>query len=150
LNTVGDSSVHRAIINNLKGGLFLAQKDTDAAKTAFAAAIQENPDFMPPYFSLARIYLSGNQQQKAIDQYMAVLEKDPKRAEPHMMLGTIYDMQQQFDVSEKHYRAALDINPQFAPAANNLAWLLSSREGDIDEASSLPGLPRKSCLPIPA
>jgi tetratricopeptide (TPR) repeat protein len=41
LNTVGDSSVHRAIINNLKGGLFLAQKDTDAAKTAFAAAIQE-------------------------------------------------------------------------------------------------------------
>jgi tetratricopeptide (TPR) repeat protein len=43
-------------------------------------------------------------------------------------------MQKQFDMSEKHYRAALDIDPQFAPAANNLAYLLSSREGDIDEA----------------
>jgi tetratricopeptide (TPR) repeat protein len=51
-----------------------------------------------------------------------------------MLLGTIYDMQKRFDLSEKHYRAALDINPQFAPAANNLAYLLSSREEDIDEA----------------
>jgi tetratricopeptide (TPR) repeat protein len=74
------------------------------------------------------------QQQKAIDQYTAILEKDPNQAGPHMLLGTIYDMQKQFDMSEKHYRAALDINPQFAPAANNLAYLLSSREGDIDEA----------------
>jgi tetratricopeptide (TPR) repeat protein len=89
---------------------------------------------MPPYYALARIYLSGNQQQKAIDQYMAILEKDPNQAGPHMLLGTIYDMQKQFDMSEKHYRAALDINPQFAPAANNLAYMLSSREGDIDEA----------------
>ncbi len=97
-------------------------------------AIQENPDFMPPYYALARIYLSGKQQQKAIDQYMAILEKDPNQAGPHMLLGTIYDMQNQFDMSEKHYRAALEINPQFAPAANNLAYLLSSREDDIDEA----------------
>jgi tetratricopeptide (TPR) repeat protein len=89
---------------------------------------------LPPYYALARIYLSGKQQQKAIDQYMAILEKDPKQAGPHMLLGTIYDMQKQFDMSEKHYRAALEINPQFAPAANNLAYLLSSREGDIDEA----------------
>jgi tetratricopeptide (TPR) repeat protein len=89
---------------------------------------------MPPYYALARIYLSGNLQQKAIDQYTAILEKNPKQAGPHMLLGTIYDMQKQFDLSEKHYRAALDINPQFAPAANNLAYLLSSREEDIDEA----------------
>ncbi len=134
LEKVGDAAVARAIIHNLKGSLFLAQKKTDAAEKAFGTAIQENPDFMPPYYALARIYLSGNQQQKAIDQYTAILEKDPKQAGPHMLLGTIYDMQKQFDMSEKHYRAALEIDPQFAPAANNLAYLLSSREGDIDEA----------------
>jgi tetratricopeptide (TPR) repeat protein len=103
-------------------------------KMHLATAIEENPDFMPPYYALARIYLSGKQQQKAIDQYMAILEKNPNQAGPHMLLGTIYDMQKQFDMSEKHYRAALDIDPQFAPAANNLAYMLSSREGDIDEA----------------
>jgi tetratricopeptide (TPR) repeat protein len=134
LERVGDSGVHRAIIYNLKGGLFLAKKQTGAAETVFAKAIEEYPNFMPPYYALARIYLSGKQPQKAIDQYMAILEKDPNQAGPHMLLGTIYDMQKKFDMSEKHYRAALDVNPQFAPAANNLAYLLSSREDDIDEA----------------
>ena len=92
------------------------------------------PGFHAAILCPGRIYLSGKQQQKAIDQYMAILEKNPNQAGPHMLLGTIYDMQKQFDMSEKHYRAALEINPQFAPAANNLAYLLSSREGDIDEA----------------
>ena len=51
-----------------------------------------------------------------------------------MHLGTIYDMQKRFDLSEKHYRAALNINPDFAPAANNLAYLLTVQGKNIDEA----------------
>ena len=134
LEKVGDAPVARAIIHNLKGSLFLAQKNTDAAEKAFGTAIQENPDFLPPYYALARIYLATKQEQKAIDQYLAILEKNPNQAGPHMLLGTIYDMQKNVDKSEEHYRAALKINPQFAPAANNLAYLLSSRDGNIDEA----------------
>ena len=51
-----------------------------------------------------------------------------------MLLGTIYDMQKRFDLAEQHYRAALGINPDFAPAANNLAYLLVSQDKNIDEA----------------
>ena len=51
-----------------------------------------------------------------------------------MLLGTIYDIQKRFDLSEQHYRAALAINPEFAPAANNLAYLLVSQDKNIDEA----------------
>jgi tetratricopeptide (TPR) repeat protein len=54
-----------------------------------------------------------------------------------MLLGTIYDMQKRGDLSEKHYRAALDINPDFAPAANNLAYLLVMQNKNIDEALAL-------------
>lgn len=54
-----------------------------------------------------------------------------------MLLGTNDNMQTQFDMSKKHYWAALDIDPQFALASNNLSDLLSSREGDIDEALKL-------------
>ena len=54
-----------------------------------------------------------------------------------MVLGTIYDIQKQFDLSEKHYRAALDIDPDFAPAANNLAYLLLTQDKNIDEALGL-------------
>jgi tetratricopeptide (TPR) repeat protein len=134
LEKVGDSKAHRAIINNLKGGIYLAQKKVDKAETAFSEAIEEHPDFMPPYYSLARIYLSGQETQKAIDQYKTILEKNPKQAGPNMLLGTIYDMQKRFDLSEKHYRAALEADPKFAPAANNLAYLLADNEDKLDEA----------------
>ena len=134
LNIVGDSTLHKAMINNLKGMLYLAKKNIEAAEGAYTTAIKEDTNFIPPYYSLARIYLAGNQQQKAIDKYNQILEKNPNQAGAHMLLGTIYDLQHKFDLSEKHYRAALEINPQFAPAANNLAYLLSAREDDIDEA----------------
>jgi len=51
-----------------------------------------------------------------------------------MMLGTIYEMQKQYELSEHHYREALKIKPGFAAAENNLAYLLASRDKDIDVA----------------
>jgi tetratricopeptide (TPR) repeat protein len=54
-----------------------------------------------------------------------------------MLLGRIYEMQQQYDLSEKHYRDALKINPDFAPAANNLAYLLTEQNKSLDEALML-------------
>jgi tetratricopeptide (TPR) repeat protein len=51
-----------------------------------------------------------------------------------MMLGTIYEMKKDNAASEKHYRAALELKPKFAPAANNLAYLLSQKEDRYDEA----------------
>jgi len=50
------------------------------------------------------------------------------------MIAIIYDSQKKFDLSEKHYRAALQINPQFAPAANNLAYILAESNRDLNEA----------------
>ena len=93
-----------------------------------------DPNYLRSYYALARIYLSKKQEDKAIAQYQAILEKNPNQTGPHMMLGTIYDMQKRFDLSEKHYRAALAINPEFAPAANNLAYLCVSQGKDVDEA----------------
>jgi tetratricopeptide (TPR) repeat protein len=51
-----------------------------------------------------------------------------------MLLGTIFDSQKQYEKSKKHYRAALEINPEFAPAANNLAFRLAEEGQNLDEA----------------
>ena len=48
-----------------------------------------------------------------------------------MFLGMIYDSKQDPENAEKHYRAALDVNPEFAPAANNLAYLLADKNRDL-------------------
>jgi tetratricopeptide (TPR) repeat protein len=60
-----------------------------------------------------------------------------------MLLAIIYDTQKQHDKSEEHYRAALDINPDFAPAANNLAFILADQDKDIDEALQLARLAKE-------
>jgi tetratricopeptide (TPR) repeat protein len=36
--------------------------------------------------------------------------------------------------AESYYRKALDMRQDFAPAANNLAWVLAEHGGNIDEA----------------
>jgi len=137
MSNVCDSPVLCAIVHNIKGGLYLAQNDKIKAENAYLEALKNYPDFLQPYYSLAKIYLSNNQEAKAISQYQSIIEKNPNQAGPHMLLGRIYEMQQQYDLSEKHYRDALKINPDFAPAANNLAYMLTEQNKSLDEALML-------------
>ena len=51
-----------------------------------------------------------------------------------MLLGTIYDMQKNFEMAEKYYRKALEVDANFAPAANNLAYLLVEYKQEVDVA----------------
>jgi tetratricopeptide (TPR) repeat protein len=41
------------------------------------------------------------------------------------------------DQAKTYYRKALDHDPEFAPAANNLAWILVETGGSLDEALGL-------------
>jgi tetratricopeptide (TPR) repeat protein len=124
----------QAIVYNLKAELYLAQANKEQAEESLQAALKANPNYLQPYYALARISLSENKAEDAIAQYRAALDANPEQADAHMLLGVIYDRQKQFDLSEKHYRAALDINPEFAPAANNLAFILAEQNKSLDEA----------------
>ncbi len=49
----------------------------------------------------------------------------------------IYDAQRKYDNAKEYYRKGLKINPNFAPAANNLAYLYAEKGGNVDEALNL-------------
>jgi len=49
----------------------------------------------------------------------------------------IYDVQQKYDKAKEYYRKALKITPNFAPAANNLAYLYAEKGENVDEALNL-------------
>ena len=51
-----------------------------------------------------------------------------------MLLGTVYDVQGKYDQANAQYEQALKIDPQFAEAANNLAWNHAERGGNLDVA----------------
>ena len=134
LKLVEDSKIQVAVILNLKGLVYSARKLDRKAEAEFKAAIEANENYLQPYYELANLYLRRNELDQAIEQYKATLDKDPNQARPHMLLGTLYDMQKKYDLSEQHYREALKINPLFAPAANNLAYLLAEKDKDLNEA----------------
>ena len=121
-------------VYDLKGALHHAKGETRAAEEAFQTAIQKNPNLLRPYYSLAGIYLKEQNADKAVDQFKSLLQVNPRQSAPNMMIGVIYDSQKKFDLSEKYYRAALEINPRFAPAANNLAYILAEGNRDLNDA----------------
>jgi tetratricopeptide (TPR) repeat protein len=54
-----------------------------------------------------------------------------------MSLGTVYQQKGDIEEAESYYRQALEKRKDFAPAANNLAWILAEHGGNIDEALGL-------------
>ena len=134
LQVVKSNNTMSAAVYNIKAGVYLAENKIDQAKNSYEKAIKENPDFLRPYFSIANIYLAQGNKTEAVRQYEHILTKKPEISAPHMILGTIFDMEQQHEKAELHYRKALEINPDFAPAANNLAYHLAKRTDKLNEA----------------
>ena len=48
----------------------------------------------------------------------------------------IAEQREDFETAKTHYENTLKVNPTFAPAANNLAWILSEEGGNLDVALS--------------
>jgi len=84
--------------------------------------------------ALAEIYAKEKRFDEAIQEYEGVIAKNPKYLAGYMALGTIYDRKGDDQRAQAYYRKALNINNSFGPAANNLAWNLAERGGNIDEA----------------
>jgi Flp pilus assembly protein TadD len=57
-----------------------------------------------------------------------------------MALGSLHDQRGDRAAAETYYRRALEIDSEFAPAANNLAWLLASSNRNLSEALKLANL----------
>jgi tetratricopeptide (TPR) repeat protein len=54
-----------------------------------------------------------------------------------MAVGMIYENEKKYGEAKDYYIKALKLNPNFAPAANNLAYIYAEKGGNIDEALNL-------------
>ncbi|MFP4039146.1 MAG: tetratricopeptide repeat protein [Desulfosudaceae bacterium] len=126
-----------AEVYNVRGGLLLARGAVDQAVDAYQNAIDLAPDFLQPYYGLAKCYIVNKDLDNAIGQYLAILARRPDQAGPHLMLGILYKLRENLSAAEKHYRRALEINPDLTQAANNLAYLLAENGRELDKALNL-------------
>jgi len=147
---VADSPASLALIEYLEGNVFLAKQDTKAAQDRFKKAIEIDPNNPAAYVALASIYAREKRFDEAIKEYESVIAKNPKYLAGYMAVGTIYDQKGDGKRAETYYRKALDIKKDFGPAANNLAWNLADRGGNIDEALTFAQIAKKQLPDSPA
>jgi tetratricopeptide (TPR) repeat protein len=147
---VSDSPAGLALIAYLEGNIFLAKQDSKAAQERFRKAIDTEPGNPAPYVALAEIYAREKRFDEAIKEYEMVIAKNPSYLAGYMAVGTIYDQRGDGQRAESYYRKALAVKKDFGPAANNLAWNLAERGGNIDEALTFAQIAKEQLPNSPA
>ena len=121
-------------LHNLLGQLWLKNRDSAEAEKAFKTAIELDSSFLSPYLNLAQIYYQTGKVDQAIAEYEVVLAKNPDASDALMMLGIIHEGRNEYEKARERYEHILKGNPHFAPAANNLAWLMAEQGDNLDVA----------------
>jgi tetratricopeptide (TPR) repeat protein len=121
----------------LQAGIYETNKDLTNAEISLKKAVSLSPDLPMLHNTLANFYLRQHALDKAKKEYTAAQAKDANDLNAHMAMGMIYENEKNFAKAQEYYEKALKINPNFAPAANNLAYLYAERGGNIDVALNL-------------
>jgi len=136
---MGSNAEHNDVIaalHYLNSTVFAAEEDIRNQESELVAAIRADADYLPSYASYATLLAGQGRVDDAIAQYRFVIEKRPA-AQAWTMMGILEDSRGHTVDAEKAYRSALEIAPETPIAANNLACLIVSNQGNLDEALQL-------------
>ena len=126
-----------AALEEMRGNLFAGRRRFADAAACFEKALAAAPDRLSVYFSLANLHLRQNETQQAIERYREVLKTKPDNVQALMAIGVIQETEGALAQAEATYAKAIEASPNFAPALNNLAWLLLQEGKDLERAFAL-------------
>jgi Flp pilus assembly protein TadD len=109
----------------------------DKAVTTYQSLLAKIPD--PKQQSgiwtlTAQAYLRKGDVQQAINSLEKAHQQAPDNANLTTDLGLLYEQQNKADVARKYYEMSIKVDPNNALALNNLAYLMSETNGDLDIA----------------
>ncbi len=131
-----DDKESAAALHYLRSTVASAERDDVETERQLSQAIEIDPDYLPAYSAYASFLAGRNRTNEAVEKYRQVTERRPAAA-VFTMLGILEDSRSNSNEAEKAYRRALELAPDSAIAANNLAWLMAERQGNLDEALRL-------------
>lgn len=127
----------QAEVHQLLGQLSLNGQDYDNGIQHLRRAIGIKPELISAYFLVANAFIAQNNVDRAVEEYEKIVERSPSDPGAHTILGILHDQKQLYVKANQHYELALKINPNFAAAANNLAWNYAEHGGNLDLALPL-------------
>jgi len=128
----------------LLGRLQAATKDWTAATASLQKALQLNPGNLDAVISLSKVEIAQGNADEALATAYKSIHENQKNVAAYYFVGTMEEMRGDSKKAELAYRQALQIEPNYAPVANNLAYLLLQTGGSTDEALSLAELARQA------
>ena len=123
-----------AILQFLSGKLALAQNDSQAGIFRLKRALTLDPTLRPASYALAQTYLATGDLAAAQATLNGVIAANPDDVEAIFSLGNLHEQSSDYTNAMEQYNAVLKIDSNHYKALNNLAYLLSNKSGDIEDA----------------
>lgn len=125
-----------ASLHYLNADIYASEKKLPQQENELLQAIALDENYLPAYAALASIFAGRNEIEQAVSQFKTVVSKKPSAA-VYTMLGILEESRSNAAAAEEHYRKALSLDQNSPIAANNLAWLITENQGNLDEALQL-------------
>jgi len=129
-----------ALVENLLGEVYQANKDYPHALEAFTRTTTLAPNWVVPFRDLARLKVATNDIAGAVSVYEAGLKAAPNDAAMGLELAALYERQGRIDDAIGQLDTLNKRNPGLQVVANNLAMLLATYKKDranLDRARDL-------------
>lgn len=117
-------------VHDLAGRMALAMAKDEQAEAGFLRAIELSPNWLPPYYRLATLYVSSGRVEQGIAQFEKDAARQPDQPHTSFLLALLHQQKGDATQAEKRYAALLEKHPDFLPAANNLAYLYAESSKD--------------------
>jgi tetratricopeptide (TPR) repeat protein len=87
---------------------------------------------------------------QAIANYQRGIQDNPREITLYVSLASLFERRGEWQKAEDLYQKALDIRPDYALAANNLAYLMLDHDGNVNVALTLAQTGRKGMPNVPS
>ncbi len=121
----------------LLGGLQVANQDLPGAEESLQKAVKLNPSNTDTIVLLSKVEMARGEGDRALATAYRSIADNPKKVDTYFFAGTMEELSGRPQRAEEVYRKALQIDPSYAPAANNLAYLMLENGENNDVALSL-------------
>ena len=128
----------------LQGVLQANLKKFPDAEASLQKATQLNPSNTSAFLMLAQVQASQGATDRAVTTAYNLIQQNPQNVQGYVLAGDLENSRNNFQKAQDLYQKALQIQPDYAPAANDLAYLMLERGGNTDVALSLAQTARRA------